>query len=89
MAEHLASFPSLASSGPSSIGSEGHVTLGEEDPEFVNEADRSRFLCPVHNGVLREIRQTLCGHRLCARYVVEKEKEKKSNVQMNRKGMYQ
>lgn len=66
MADNLASFPSLVSSGPSSIGPDSLASLGEQDPTFVNEADRTRFMCPVHKGVLRDTRQTSCGHRMCA-----------------------
>ena len=67
MAENLANFPSLTSSGPSSLGPDSHLSLGDKDPEFVNKDDQNRFTCPVHKGILRDTQQTVCGHRLCNR----------------------
>ncbi|KAK7505601.1 hypothetical protein BaRGS_00003346 [Batillaria attramentaria] len=70
MADNLASqFPSLVSSGPSSLGPESLPNLGERIPEFVNGGDADRYTCKVCKGLLREPRQTLCGHRLCRRCV--------------------
>ncbi|KAL8607391.1 hypothetical protein ACOMHN_024416 [Nucella lapillus] len=81
MADGLGDHPSLPSLGPASLGPaslgpaslgpasrggpEGYLSAGEGDPEFVSDADRLRFLCPVHKGVLRNTRQTPCGHRVC------------------------
>nr|QNL15300.1 TNF receptor-associated factor 3-like protein [Littorina littorea] len=63
-------FPSLGSTGPSSLaGPDSNLSLGDSDPDFVNETDQLRFMCLVHKGVLRDTRQTSCGHRLCARCV--------------------
>ena len=67
MAESGANFPSLQSSGPSSLsGPDSHLSLGDQDPLFVNEGDKIRFTCPVHHGTLRNAKQTDCGHRICA-----------------------
>lgn len=66
MADGVGDFLSLSSLGPTSLGGpESSLPVGESDPEFVNDADRVRFLCPVHKGVLRNTIQTLCGHRMC------------------------
>lgn len=63
-------FPSLTSSGPSSLATESLLSLGEQEPELVNASDAERFKCPVHHGLLRDPRQTSCGHRLCAECVI-------------------
>ncbi|KAK7104049.1 TNF receptor-associated factor 3-like [Littorina saxatilis] len=69
MAENLANFPSLGSPGTSLSGPDSHLSLGELDPDFVHDADRARFNCPVCKRTLRDSRQTQCGHRLCNRCV--------------------
>ncbi|XP_025104197.1 TNF receptor-associated factor 3-like [Pomacea canaliculata] len=67
MADEAINFPSLGSTGPLSSGPESSLFINDRgDPELVNSADKERFLCPVHHGLLRDPRQTPCGHRLCA-----------------------
>lgn len=36
-----------------------------EDPDFVNIKETEKYYCILHNGVLRNAMQTLCGHRFC------------------------
>ncbi|KAL8617588.1 hypothetical protein ACOMHN_033134 [Nucella lapillus] len=65
-------FPSLQSSGPSSLQMpESLPSLGEREPEFVNPSDVDRFRCHLHKGLLKEPRQTNCGHRFCHRCLEE------------------
>ncbi|XP_076441868.1 TNF receptor-associated factor 3-like isoform X2 [Babylonia areolata] len=61
-------FPSLQSSGPSSLlMPESLPSLGGREPQFVNASDSDRFQCLLHHGLLQEPQQTKCGHRFCLR----------------------